>query len=126
MSMRLLIILAATLLLVAGIIIIILIRRGFGPFKTKEGHLMGPHELFPVVIDQLESFLHEQSDKLMATVADIEAHAEQLQQLGYKLIKVSLYGPWPGLVLELNRAFCQKMLLFRNCCTKNTKVRLLN
>ena len=62
---------------------------------------MGPHELFPVVIDQLESFLHEQSDKLMATVADIEAHAEQLQQLGYKLIKVSLYGPWPGLVLEL-------------------------
>jgi len=65
MSMRLLIILAATLLLVAGIIIIIL-RRGFGPFKTKEGHLMGPHELLPVVIEQLESFLHEQSDKLMA------------------------------------------------------------
>ena len=64
--MRLLIILAATLLLVAGIIIIIVIRRGFGPFKTKEGHLMGPHELLPVVIEQLESFLHEQSDKLMA------------------------------------------------------------
>ena len=65
MPMILLIIVAATLLLVAGIIIIIL-RRGFGPFKTKEGHLMGPHELLPVVIEQLESFLHEQSDKLMA------------------------------------------------------------
>jgi hypothetical protein len=101
MLMRLLIILASTLLLVADLIIRAM-RQGSVPLGTNGRHLMRPHELYPMVINQLESFFDEKIDKLMATVAEIEAHAEQFQQMGYKLTEVSLYGnPLPGLALEL-------------------------
>ncbi len=101
MVMRLLIILASALVLVADLIVRT-VRRSSAPLGTKGLHLIKPHELYPVVISQLESFLDEKIDKLMNTIAEIEAHAEQFQQLGYRLTEVSLYGnPLPGLALEL-------------------------
>ncbi|MGA7563492.1 MAG: hypothetical protein WBW55_09830 [Desulfobaccales bacterium] len=101
MLTRLLIIMASALLLVTDLIIRA-VRRGSAPLGTKGTHLLTPHELYPVVIDQIESFLDEKIEKLMGTVAEIEAHAGQFQQVGYKLAEVSLYGnPLPGLALEL-------------------------
>jgi hypothetical protein len=101
MLMRLLIILASTLLLCADLIIRA-VRQGSASPGAKGSHFLKPHELYPVVISQLESFLYEKIDKLMNTIAEIEAHAEQFQQLGYRLTEVSLYGnPLPGLALEL-------------------------
>ena len=103
MPMILLIIVAVTLLLLLGLIIYVVVKQGLGPFRTKERHLMGPRELFPVVTEQLEFFLHKKVDELMATVTDIEAHAEQFSQLGYTLSEVSIYGnPLPGLALEFD------------------------
>jgi hypothetical protein len=78
------------------------VRQGSSSPGAKGPHFLKPHELYPAVINQLEGFLDEKIDTLMATVAEIEAHAGQFRQLGYELTEVSLYcNPLPGLALEL-------------------------
>ncbi len=110
---RLVIILASILLLVVDLIIRA-VRQGSAPLGPQGPHLMKPHEVYPVVINQLESFLDEKIDKLVATVAEIEAHAEQFQQLGYEITEVSLYGnPLPGLALELEPRFSSEDAAFQ-------------
>jgi hypothetical protein len=105
MIMRLVIILASILVLAADLIVRI-VRQASSPLGTKGTHRLKPQELYMEVITQLESLLDEKVDKLLATVAEIEAHTEQFRQIGYELTEVSLLGnPLPGITLEMKPCF---------------------
>jgi hypothetical protein len=100
MLLRLLFMLAYPLALM-GELVIRTLRHGVAPLAARQPHPKGLHGFYSVVLHELEDFLDEKIDKLMAHVAEIEAHAEQFREIGYELTEVRLSGnPLPGVTLE--------------------------
>jgi hypothetical protein len=100
MLLRLLVMLAYPLVLLVELVVRTL-RRGFAPLAARMRHPRGLHGFYSVVLNEFEDFLDEKIDKLMAYVAEIEAHAEQFREIGYELNEISLSGnPFPGVALE--------------------------
>ncbi len=98
--LRLLIMLAYPLVLLVGLAVRIL-HRGYEPLAARMRRPRGLQGFYAVMLNEFEDFLDEKIDKLMAYVAEIEAHTEQFREIGYELTEIGLLGnPFPGVALE--------------------------